>query len=110
MNANELAVLIAQKESGKKEVDIAQISEILASIKEVYKEYVGGATTFDVPFRINKFLRVLTADLNLGLYITQEGDDFSITLKGNSSKYTKFPLITEVNTIIEKEKQNDTNI
>lgn len=104
MNANELAVLIAQKESGKKEVDIAQISEILAVIKEIYREYVGGATMFDVPFRINKFFRVLTADLNLNLYISQEGDDFSITLKGKSSKYTKFPLITEVNTFTTKEK------
>lgn len=96
MNANELAVLIAQKEAGKKEVDIAQISEILAVIKEVYREYVSGATTFDVPFRINKFLRVLTADFNLNLYISQEGDDFSITLKGKSSNYIK-------------EQENDTN-
>ena len=95
MNANELAVLIAQKESGKKEVDIAQISEILANIKEIYREYVGGRDAIDVPFRINKFFRVLTADLNLNLYISQEGDEFSITLKGKSSNYIK--------------EQNDTN-
>lgn len=37
MNVNEFATLIAEKESGKEEITIAQISEVLRIINEEFK-------------------------------------------------------------------------
>ena len=36
MNANELAALIAKKEGKKKQVDIAQIKEVLSIIRKIF--------------------------------------------------------------------------
>jgi len=88
-NLNDLAVRISQIEGKSEQVNIAQIKEVLAVIKTVYTEYVGGSYGVDVPYRIKQFIRLITGDEKLLINnITDIDDNFNMTLIGKYTNYT----------------------
>ena len=90
MNMNDLAKWITEEEGGSQQVNIAQVHEVLAAIKKIYRRYLElSPTPQDVPFRINKLCRLLTGDLEVKCNIDAHEEWFTLRWQSDPQDYLK---------------------
>ena len=87
MNINGLAKWITEEEGGSQQVNIAQVHDVLSAIKKIYKRYLElSPTPQDIPFRMNRFWRLLTDDWTKHSIDANE-ERFYLSWKGETKDY-----------------------